>query len=117
MTSQLICRPEQYLPVAILRASGVLDDLTSQALEHAHVAELEAGDAIYIPPLWWHHVESLERLNALVNYWWKGSPDAPSDAPSAFEALHASLKAFRDATPEQRAAWDALFGHFVFKRE
>ena len=35
MTSQLICRPEQYLPVAILRASGVLDDLTSQALEHA----------------------------------------------------------------------------------
>ena len=88
-----------------------------QALEHAHVAELEAGDAIYIPPLWWHHVESLERLNALVNYWWKGSPDAPADAPSAFEALHASLKAFKDATPEQRAAWDALFGHFVFKRE
>jgi len=35
MTSQLICRPEQYLPVAILRASGVLDDLTSHALEHA----------------------------------------------------------------------------------
>jgi len=35
MTSQLICRPEQYLPVAILRASGVLDDLTGQALQHA----------------------------------------------------------------------------------
>jgi len=88
-----------------------------QALEHAHVAELDAGDAIYIPPLWWHHVESLERLNALVNYWWKGAPDAPADAPSAFGALHASLNAFKDATPEQRAAWDALFGHFVFKRE
>jgi anti-sigma regulatory factor (Ser/Thr protein kinase)/anti-anti-sigma regulatory factor len=35
MTSQLICRPEQYLPVGILRASGILDGLTSQALEHA----------------------------------------------------------------------------------
>jgi hypothetical protein len=74
------------------------------------------GDAIYIPPLWWHHVESLERLNALVNYWWKGNPDAPADAPSAITALHLSVKTFEHASPEQRAAWDALFGHFVFKR-
>jgi hypothetical protein len=87
-----------------------------EALVEAQVAELEAGDAIYIPPLWWHHVESLERLNALVNYWWKGPPDAPRDAPSAFDALHACLKAFKDATPEQRAAWDALLGEFVFRR-
>jgi anti-anti-sigma regulatory factor/anti-sigma regulatory factor (Ser/Thr protein kinase) len=35
MTSQLVCRPEQHLPVAILRVSGVLDDLTSDALESA----------------------------------------------------------------------------------
>ena len=88
-----------------------------EAQEHAHVAELEAGDAIYIPPLWWHHVESLERLNALVNYWWMGPPDAPKEAPSAFAVLHQALKAFEHATPEQRAAWDALFGHFVFKRD
>jgi len=88
-----------------------------EALAHALVAELEPGDAIYIPPLWWHHVESLERLNALVNYWWKGPPDAPADAPSAFDCLHQSVKAFRHATPEQRAAWDALFGHFVFGRD
>jgi len=88
-----------------------------EALANALVAELEPGDAIYIPPLWWHHVESLERLNALVNYWWKGPPDAPADAPSAFDCLHQSVKAFRHATPEQRAAWDALFGHFVFGRD
>ena len=87
-----------------------------EALAHAQVAELGPGDAIYIPPLWWHHVESLERLNALVNYWWKGAPDAPADAPSAFAALHQSVKTFEHASPEQRAAWDALFGHFVFRR-
>jgi anti-sigma regulatory factor (Ser/Thr protein kinase)/anti-anti-sigma regulatory factor len=35
MTSQLVCRPEQDLPVAILRVSGVLDLVTGGALEHA----------------------------------------------------------------------------------
>jgi hypothetical protein len=44
------------------------------ALAQAQVAVLEPGDAIYIPPVWWHHVESLERLNALVNYWWRRLP-------------------------------------------
>ena len=72
--------------------------------------------ALYIPALWWHHVESLEPLNALVNYWWKGAPDAPVEAPSAFAALHHSVKAFEHAPPEQRTAWEALFGHFVFGR-
>ena len=87
------------------------------ALAAARVAHLGPGDAIYIPPLWWHHVESLDPLNALVNYWWKGKPDAPADAPSAFATLHQSVKAFEHASPEQRAAWDALFGHFVFRRQ
>ncbi|MBB3223355.1 cupin-like domain-containing protein [Pseudoduganella umbonata] len=41
-----------------------------EALEHAIVAELEPGDALYIPSLWWHHVESIGVLNAMVNYWW-----------------------------------------------
>ena len=30
------------------------------ALAAAQSAELEPGDCIFIPPLWWHHVESLE---------------------------------------------------------
>ena len=40
------------------------------ALASAEVAELEPGDALYIPSLWWHHVESIGVLNAMVNYWW-----------------------------------------------
>jgi hypothetical protein len=33
------------------------------------VAELKAGDAIYIPRRWWHHVRTLETAVS-VNYWW-----------------------------------------------
>ena len=41
-----------------------------EAEKHAIVAELEPGDALYIPSLWWHHVESIGVLNTMVNYWW-----------------------------------------------
>lgn len=41
-----------------------------EALKHAIVVELGPGDALYIPSLWWHHVESIGVLNAMVNYWW-----------------------------------------------
>ena len=55
-----------------------------QALAAAEVAELEPGDAIFVPALWWHHVEALSPFNMLVNYWWN---DGPSDAGPAL-ALH-----------------------------
>ena len=84
------------------------------ALAAAEVAELEPGDAIYIPPLWWHHVESLAPFNVLVNYWWKGPPDAPIEAPSALDCLLHCLVNLSHVTPPQRRAWQALFEHFVF---
>ena len=59
------------------------------ALAQALVADLEPGDALYIPPLWWHHVESLSTLNVLVNYWWGAAADAPG---VAFAELVASLR-------------------------
>ena len=42
MSSQLVCRPEQELPVAILRVSGVLDTVTGDALEQAVARSLSA---------------------------------------------------------------------------
>ena len=42
MTSQLVCRPEQDLPVALLRVSGVLDTVTGDALRHAVARSLSA---------------------------------------------------------------------------
>lgn len=52
----------------------------ARALEQARSATLGPGDAIFIPPLWWHHVASLRQLNLLVNYWWKAGADAARDA-------------------------------------
>jgi hypothetical protein len=84
----------------------------AQALETAQSAELGPGDAIYIPPLWWHHVRSLEPFNVLVNYWWEA---APPGAGSPFEALVHGLLAIRPLPPAERMAWRALFDHYVFE--
>jgi hypothetical protein len=81
------------------------------AMEHAQVAELGPGDAIFIPSLWWHHIESLAPLNVLVNYWWRRSP-AFMDTP--FHALFLAMMTIRDLPAEQRAAVRAMFDHYVF---
>ena len=82
----------------------------AQALETAQVAELEPGDAIYVPTLWWHHVRSSDRFNLLVNYWWSEERDG-----SAFECLIHGLLAIRDLPASEREAWRAFFDHFVFR--
>ncbi|KQU48300.1 cupin [Sphingomonas sp. Leaf339] len=82
-----------------------------QALDHAQVAELGAGDALYIPTMWWHHVEGLADFNVLVNYWWRDSPrwlGRPEDALS-----HAML-AIRDLPDEEKRHWRDMFEHYVF---
>jgi oxalate decarboxylase/phosphoglucose isomerase-like protein (cupin superfamily) len=84
------------------------------ALAAAQVAELEPGDAIYIPTLWWHHVESLQQLNILVNYWWKASTASAEKTSSAFDCLLHCLLNMKDLAPEQREAWGAMFNHYLF---
>jgi hypothetical protein len=83
----------------------------AEALRHAHVAELGPGDAIFIPSLWWHHIESLEPLNVLVNYWWRQSP-AFMDTP--MHALFLAIMTVRDLPPEQRKAVEVMFDRYVF---
>lgn len=88
-----------------------------QALAAAQVAELEPGDAIFIPPLWWHNVESLERLNALVNYWWPPVSVEGYVAGHELSALYHCILAFRALPPAQRKAWRNLLDHYVFGDE
>jgi hypothetical protein len=83
------------------------------ALAAARTAELGPGDALYIPPLWWHHVESLEPLNMLVNYWWHTS-GAPLGSDSGYDALRHAILNIRSLPAPARAAWRALFEHYVF---
>ncbi len=88
-----------------------------EALAAAHTAELAPGDAIFIPPLWWHHVESLESFNVLVNYWWHDSTGDGALADSAFDALLHGILGIRALPPATRRAWAAFFEQYVFSDE
>lgn len=85
-----------------------------EALAAAHVAEVGPGDAVFIPPLWWHHVESLERFNVLVNYWWHDKVGDGALADSAFEVLLHGILSIRALPPATRRAWGAFFEQYVF---
>ena len=85
-----------------------------EAMRHAQVAELGPGDALFIPSMWWHHIEALDPFNVLVNYWWRQSPpwmDTPTNA-----LMHA-LMSIRELPPAQRRAWQELFRHYVFEAD
>ena len=81
------------------------------AIKNAQVAEMEPGDAIFIPSMWWHHVEALSSLNVLINYWWRPSP-AYMDTP--LNVLNHALLSLRDLPKDQRQAWHELFKYYVF---
>ncbi len=74
-------------------------------------AELEPGDALYIPYGWWHQVRSLSRFNVLVNYWW----NEVAVAASPYDALFHAIVAIRDLPENQQDLWRALFDHYVFQ--
>ncbi|MBW8733225.1 MAG: cupin-like domain-containing protein [Asticcacaulis sp.] len=71
-----------------------------KAMAAGQVADLEPGDVLFYPALWWHHVEALEPFNVLVNYWWN-------------TILH-GLLSLRDRPESEKQAWHALFDYYVF---
>lgn len=87
------------------------------ALAEAWQADLQPGDAIYIPPLWWHHVASLQRINALVNYWWKPQPAHGHAPTTALGCLMHCILAFKSLSAPERAAWKVMLEHYVFADE
>lgn len=101
-----------------LAASQPRDDALyprfAEVRDQAMVAELEAGDALYLPKLWWHQVEATAPLNGLVNYWWDAFPQGP-DAP--YTALLLAMIAVSERPPRERQAWKAYFDHYVFRTD
>lgn len=83
----------------------------ADAMDSALVADLEPGDALYIPSLWYHHVEASAPFNVLINYWWR---DTPRFLGQPQNALNHAILAIRDLPPAQRDIWRAMFEHYVF---
>ncbi len=81
------------------------------ALPTGEIAELEPGDVLFYPALWWHQVEALSSFNAMVNYWWNTTP-AYIDTPQN-TLLHALLS-LRDRPEHEKRGWKALFDYYVF---
>jgi hypothetical protein len=86
----------------------LFEEIKDQSL----IAELQPGDALYLPKLWWHKVESTAPFNVLVNYWWDAFPAGP-DAP--YTSLLLSMITIAERPLAERQAWQAYFDHYVFR--
>jgi hypothetical protein len=85
-----------------------------EAVQTARMSELQPGDAIIVPSMWWHHMEALDAFNVLVNYWWRSSPAWMGPPLSVLQ--HAIL-GLRDLPAAQRKQWRELFDFYVFNPE
>lgn len=85
--------------------------LARHALAAAQVAEVEPGDLLFYPAMWWHQVEALAPFNVMVNYWWDRTPSF-MDSPMT-TMLHGMLS-LRDRPEPEKQAWRALFDYYLF---
>ncbi|HEY6123764.1 MAG TPA: cupin-like domain-containing protein, partial [Steroidobacteraceae bacterium] len=81
------------------------------ALAAGQSAELEPGDAVFVPSMWWHHVEGLSPFNTLVNYWWSSVPDF---MPTPMNALYHAIWTMRDRPEREKQAWKNVLEYYVF---
>ena len=85
-----------------------------EALAAAQVADLEPGDALFIPAVWWHHVESFDVVNVLVNYWWEQREKQQESRIAPTKTLLHALLSMRHLPEAHRKGWAEIFSHFVF---
>ncbi len=85
-----------------------------EALAAARVADLEPGDALFIPAVWWHHVESFDVVNVLINYWWQQAASAQAERVSPTKTMLHALLSLRHLPAAHRKGWAEMFSHFVF---
>lgn len=75
------------------------------------IADLEPGDALYLPSMWWHHVEGFSDFNVLVNYWWR---QVPGYMGPGLNVLKHAMLGLRDIPEREKTAWKALFDYYIF---
>ena len=81
------------------------------AIPHGLVANLEPGDALFIPSMWWHQVEAKSNFNVLINYWWNTYPKIRGQA---MNVLYHALLSIKDRPEIEKRAWKALFDYYIF---
>jgi hypothetical protein len=75
------------------------------------LAVLNAGDVLYIPPRWWHHVESFG-LNVMINSF---IPDLDMEMHSRMIAnFYQAMGLFADLPPLMRSAYGLLYRRQAF---
>jgi hypothetical protein len=82
-----------------------------KALAKGQIAELEAGDALYLPSMWWHQVEGLSPFNILINYWWS---EAPQFTGAAMNVLYHAMLSLREKPEHEKQAWKHIFDYYIF---
>ncbi len=83
----------------------------AQAWEAGEQVEMVPGDALFIPSMWFHHVEGLAPVNLLINAWWRQTPEHV-DSPLA--TLRLALMTLRDLPEKERRVWQHHFQHFIW---
>lgn len=82
-----------------------------EALANAYIVDLEPGDALYYPSMWWHEVEAFDRFNAMVNFWWL---EAEPYLGNPMDVLTHAMMSLRDRPIKEKEAWKALFNYYIF---
>jgi len=82
------------------------------AMEGALIADLGPGDVLYLPSLWWHHVETLDPFGLMINFWWR---DAPEYMFTPLMTLMHAMLSLRELPERERMAWREVFDHYVFQ--
>jgi len=82
-----------------------------EAERNMWTVDLEVGDALYIPSLWWHQVEGLSAINGLINFWWHESDIGEI---SVVNALKSTAQIMEALPADQQRAVRALFDAYAF---